>query len=440
MLKARHTLRWAAASAAALAALLVAAPVAGASTVVVGSNQVVFTATPGTANQVTVSDSGNSFRVSDPASVVVAGVGCSQSGATVLCPQSSISSIRVELGDGNDTLTSTASENLVVRGGAGNDTLNGGGQGDQLNGEDGNDTIVGNDGPDTMDGGAGTDVVSYAAKTQPIRADLDGAYDDGETFEWDNVQPSVEEVVGGAGNDTFVGTAGPNVFRGGPGDDTIDGMDGDDGLYGDAGNDRLDGRAGKDAFGGGDGDDTVLARDNGTGEQVDCGGGADTLTADREDTPTGCENVDVPAASAAAPSAETPAASAPVTNVVSIVERKLILARNGRISIKLTCGAEQVRGCRGTVVLTALLPARRARASRRSGPANKVILAKSKFKLRRGRTKAVRVPAARLAVRRVFTKERKRVNASLAVTMRNPDGSTTQITKPVSVAAPTLRG
>ena len=435
----RHLLGCAAASAAALAAFLAAAPVAGASTVVVVSNQVLFTATPGVANQVTVSDSTSNFRISDPASTVVAGVGCSQSGATVLCPQSSATSIRLDLGDGDDTVTFTASENLVAFGGPGNDSLKGGGQGDQLSGDDGNDSIVGNDGPDTMDGGAGTDVVSYATKLAPIRADLDGTWDDGETFEFDNVQPTVEEVVGGVGNDTFVGTAGPNPFQGGLGDDAIDGMDGDDVLSGGPGNDRLDGRGGTDAFGAGDGDDTVFARDNGTAEQVDCGGGADTLSADREDTTTGCENVDVPPAPPAAattPPAETPA---PTTSVVSIVQRQLTVARDGSIAIKLACGEEQVRGCRGTVVLTALLPTTRARASRRSGPANKVILAKTKFKVSRGTTKAMRVRPARPAVRRVFTKQRKRVNGTLAVSMRNSDGSTIQITKRVTVAAPTLR-
>jgi Ca2+-binding RTX toxin-like protein len=424
---------------------LVLAPAAGASTVVVvggSSDEVVFTASAGLANNVTVSDSGSSFRVSDPAGTVVAGAGCNQSGPTsVTCSQSGVDSIRIVLGDGDDKISTTASENVVVDGGAGNDTLNGGSQGDTLNGDDGDDVLVGGGGPDTMDGGAGTDRVSYEGRTQPVRVDLDGAFDDGEGFEWDNVKPTVEEVIGGSGADTFVGAPGPNVFRGGPGNDVIDGMDGDDSLFGDAGNDRLDGRAGTDSFTGGDGDDTLIVRDGGAAEQADCGAGADSATADREDALTGCETVDVPSAvnpgSAPAP---TPGAVVMTgAGVVTIVQRELSIARNGAIAIKLACGEEQVKGCRGSVLVTATVPKGRVRSTRRSGPANKIILARSKFKLRRGRTSALRVRASRAGLRRAFGGGRKRVRGAMAVTMRNSDGSTTQITKPISLAAAGLR-
>jgi len=44
----------------------------------------------------------------------------------------------------------------------------------------------------------------------------------------------------------------------------------------------------------GDGDDTISVRD-GFGDVVECGPGTDTVTADRSDVLSGCENVSLPA-------------------------------------------------------------------------------------------------------------------------------------------------
>jgi hypothetical protein len=443
----------------ATALALVPASAAGASTVAVvsisGTDYILFTASPGADNNVTVQNAGSTYAVSDTAATVTASTGCTQAGpSAATCPQSGIGSIRVQLGDGNDTASTTASQNIYGYGGDGNDVLNGGSQGDILQGDAGDDTITGSGGPDWMEGGAGTDRVIYAGRVQPVRVDLDGAYDDGEFNEFDNVGTDVEEVVGGDAADTFVGTSGPNIFRGGPGNDVIDGMDGDDALFGDAGNDHLEGRGGTDSFAGGDGDDTVSARDNGTAESIDCGIGTDGATADREDTATGCETLDVPAALAtpaaapatppAAPKEEPapawnfPAPQAPIANVVTIVQRQVAVSRTGAIAIRLSCGDEQVKGCKGKIVLTALVPKGQVRSTRRSGPANKIVLARKRFTLRRGRAAAVRARATRSALRRVFTRGRRKVPATMSVTMRNSDGSTTTITKPISVTAANL--
>ena len=59
-----------------------------------------------------------------------------------------------------------------------------------LNGDDGADILEGGAGGDTHAGGAGFDTADYSARTATVTADLDGAADDGETAEVDNVRPT----------------------------------------------------------------------------------------------------------------------------------------------------------------------------------------------------------------------------------------------------------
>ncbi len=79
---------------------------------------------------------------------------------------SHVSGIQVNLGAGNDVLTTARAVNkpMTIRGGAGNDTLQGGSGHDQIYGDDGDDLIRAQDGvKDSLYGGAGND-----------RADADG--------------------------------------------------------------------------------------------------------------------------------------------------------------------------------------------------------------------------------------------------------------------------
>jgi hypothetical protein len=76
-------------------------------------------------------------------------------------------------------------------------------------------------------------------------------------------------VAAGAGNDRFTGGYGNDVLAGGSGSDTLAGGDGSD---------TLDGA---------EGDDAMEVRD-GVADQVRCGSGSDTVTADRDD-PAGLE-------------------------------------------------------------------------------------------------------------------------------------------------------
>jgi Ca2+-binding RTX toxin-like protein len=122
----------------------------------------------------------------------------------------------------NDTLTGDAAAN-TLSGGAGNDLLDGGAGNDILQGGAGNDTLLASAGADTFDGGADTDTVSYAAISAIQTIDLTNqtlgqGLGDGDVF----VAGSIEKVVGGSGNDTFVISATNNVFLdGGTGTNTI---------------------------------------------------------------------------------------------------------------------------------------------------------------------------------------------------------------------------
>jgi hypothetical protein len=110
-----------------------------------------------------------------------------------------------------------------------------------------------------------------------------------------------DTIKGGGGTDSLSGDNAPgNCCAPGsderpdrnpsldPGNDAIDGGTGDDYLFGRPGNDKLEGGPGVDVFYGDAGNDSILARD-GAAEQIMCGSGTDTVTADRIDTKTACE-------------------------------------------------------------------------------------------------------------------------------------------------------
>jgi Ca2+-binding RTX toxin-like protein len=176
-----------------------------------------------------------------------------------------------EIGE-NDTIAADV-ENLI--GGSGPDTLVGNAGANVLSGGGDDDLLDGGDGPDVLNGGAGaSDTVTYASRTNPVSANLDGAADDGEAGENDTIRTDVENITGGSGADTIVGGPGGNSLSGGPGDDTIDGSAGVDGLSG------------------GPGADTIISRDS-VGDAVLCGTEFDTVIADQLDAITAdCESVD----------------------------------------------------------------------------------------------------------------------------------------------------
>lgn len=135
----------------------------------------------------------------------------------------------------------------VLIGSAANNTLYGGGGNDILRGEGGNDRLQGGAGDDGVDGGPGTDVMSYEDHGSRVVVTLNHPSCDGSPgIDCDNVAASVENLIGGSGNDDLVGTDAANYIRGGPGDDFLNGLGGNDQLHGDGGNDSVIGGSGTD--------------------------------------------------------------------------------------------------------------------------------------------------------------------------------------------------
>ncbi len=135
-------------------------------------------------------------------------------------------------GNGNQTLTGTAGDDLIT-GGNGNDSISGGGGNDTLSGGHGNDTLTAAAGDDNLDGGNGDDIL--------IAGDGNNS------------------LTGGNGNDILTAGAGNDILSGGNGNDIPTGGAGDDILTGGNGNDTF-------VFGVGFGHDTVV--DFSHGDQI----------------------------------------------------------------------------------------------------------------------------------------------------------------------------
>jgi Ca2+-binding RTX toxin-like protein len=160
---------------------------------------------------------------------------------------------RIEAG-GSLTLGSSLAVPLKAYGGDGDDTLSGGAKDDELHagtGEDTFETAAKADGADLYDGGPDIDSMTYALRTAALTVKLNDMADDGEINERDNVQSSVENLIGGSGPDSLTGNGADNVLIGGLGNDTLNGGAGDD-VFAEA-----DAQAGTDIMNGGTGSDTV---------------------------------------------------------------------------------------------------------------------------------------------------------------------------------------
>jgi hypothetical protein len=296
----------------------------------------------------------------------------------------------------NDTVTNAASISGYLAGGSGNDVLRGGSGRDWIYGDAGDDVLDGAGSNDDLSGGDGTDRVDYSARSAAVDVTLDGAANDGEANEHDNVSTSVESVTGGAGGDTLTGDSAANVLRGGPGADTIDG-----GL-------------GADVLEGGDGPDSLLAKD-GVVDQIACGAGADTISADATDS------VDADCARDSGPGAGNPM---PGTGAVLDLPSSLRLTPMGSIHVRIRC-ARAGRTCRGRIEVNLL----RGTASVASARAKKG----RRFKVKAGRSKIVTVHISRNGRRRVLAKRKAKCRVSMVA------GGHVTSSKVVTVKAPKSR-
>ncbi|HEY8749863.1 MAG TPA: M10 family metallopeptidase C-terminal domain-containing protein, partial [Tepidisphaeraceae bacterium] len=186
------------------------------------------------------------------------------------------SNLTLNLGSGN------VIENVI--GGAQGDVLTGNSLDNRLSGRGGSDTYVfdadaplGTDTVDDQGNATDSDTLDFSqTTTQPITVGLSTINPQAVNSNLvliDN--KSIENVIGGAGDDEIVGDARSNILRGGPGNDFIDGGGGADFLYGEDGNDFIvpggdggvvDAGPGQDGivlYGTPGDDDITIARGNG---------------------------------------------------------------------------------------------------------------------------------------------------------------------------------
>lgn len=214
--------------------------------------------------------------------------------------------------DGDDVLEGERGAGIYL-GGNGDDRMVGRGTFDVF--EEGPTS----NGSDTMVVRGPASTVSYARRGRPVRVDLRGGRDSGETREGDRIITTARgdngaAAVGGRGADHLIGNRAANTLTGGAGldrlvgnagDDVLDvdasgsfadgletlagrtpdrglGGPGNDYLVGNRGPNRLVGGGGQDTLLGGPGSDRLLARDR-SRDEVGCGAGRDTAVLDGRD-------------------------------------------------------------------------------------------------------------------------------------------------------------
>lgn len=148
--------------------------------------------------------------------------------------------------DGDDVLSGDAGHD-VLEGGAGEDTLAGGAGDDVMVGNDGDDVFVAglqpvlepreigsvaayastggdhdeeNDGDDVIHGGEGSDTYDASCMTMAVDIDLEAGLATGAEIGSDRLT-SIENAVGGKGDDTITASSAVNILYGGGGHDTF---------------------------------------------------------------------------------------------------------------------------------------------------------------------------------------------------------------------------
>jgi Ca2+-binding RTX toxin-like protein len=173
-----------------------------------------------------------------------------------------VESVIVSTGPGNDLIDATGGGDfgtpltlpLAAYAGAGDDALQGGMGADGLHGGEGDDmfrTASSADGADVYDGGPGTDTVSYENRTNPLTIKVDKMPNDGEMGEKDDVQDTMETLIGGSAADVITGGDADNTIIGGLGNDILNGGAGQDMFV------ETEMQQGADVMNGGPGFDTV---------------------------------------------------------------------------------------------------------------------------------------------------------------------------------------
>jgi Ca2+-binding RTX toxin-like protein len=143
--------------------------------------------------------------------------------------------------------------------------------------------LAGGGGDDTLNGGAGIDTASFVGTTAAVIASLGlNGLNGSAAGDGNDVLISIENLLGGNGNDTFNGNeqanrldgaAGADSLNGGAGSDTLVGGDGNDQLNGEEDDDLIFGGAGSDTINGGNGIDTASYSGSDAGVTINLGTG-----------------------------------------------------------------------------------------------------------------------------------------------------------------------
>ncbi len=201
-------------------------------------------------------------------------------------------------GHGNDSITGTGGDNVLV-GGAGNDTVSAGG---------GADTVEGGLGNDNLDGGGGVDVLSYRGATAGVNVTLNGTG----TGEGSDTTTGFENLTGSFHDDTLTGDGQGNLIEAGGGNDQVDGGLGADTIDGETGNDTLAGGGGDDLIFGGAGTVSSTVAGNVAQDFNWSTSGGDTLPGGGISQDTGVMTVNVSYAGGPHASTFTPTSTAPI--------------------------------------------------------------------------------------------------------------------------------
>jgi Ca2+-binding RTX toxin-like protein len=183
------------------------------------------------------------------------------SDGTIYATGATYGNLNGEIGNGEvDAFILAIVDKSSIRGTVGNDKLMGTRDDDILEGLEGNDAIYGsfgNDvlmgglGNDYLDGGNGSDTADYSEKSGAISVALNrsaSGFFRLNSSTWTNVKVggkvedkirSIENIIGGSGDDNLSGNNAANRLTGSGGSDTINGGLGADVLTGGAGNDRF---------------------------------------------------------------------------------------------------------------------------------------------------------------------------------------------------------
>jgi Ca2+-binding RTX toxin-like protein len=169
-------------------------------------------------------------------------------------------SLEVVIGtEDDDRLAGNAKPNVLAAG-QGDDIVDGKGGNDRLEGGDGNDSLTGGPGDDVLNDTGGIDTANYNDHPAGVTATIGGK--GGTGAEADTIDPAIENLGGGQGDDTLNGDGGNNRLAGGPGNDRLNGFAGADLLDGGVGSDFLDG--------GSDVDVDVISAADGFADQIVC--------------------------------------------------------------------------------------------------------------------------------------------------------------------------